>query len=295
MHPSSETINLIKQVLPDELDAANSLLQFQPVPGGSINHCYRVVLDQQNSWFLKLNSNSRYPELLQQEVKGLTALRRRKLIKVSSVISISDDGDQQFLLMEWIKSGPRTRTFWITLGEQLARLHQHSNSEYGWPEDNYCGALTQWNSFDADWISFFISQRINPQLELAVSKNLVTPAMMKQFERLFPRLLFIFDTEKPALLHGDLWSGNLMCNDKSEPVLIDPAVYYGHRSMDLGMTTLFGGFDPVFYESYAANYPLHPDHAEQWEISTLYPLLIHLNLFGIQYLPRIAAILNRYI
>jgi len=295
MHPSSETINLIKQVLPDELDAASSLLQFQPVPGGSINHCYRVVLDQDNSWFLKLNSSELFPELLQQEVRGLAALRRKKQINVSSVIACSEEGEQQFLLLKWIKSGPRTKIFWTSLGEQLALLHRNSNNEYGWPEDNYIGSLSQWNSFDADWISFFISQRINPQLETALSKKLITPAIMSQFERLFPRLLFIFDTEKPSLLHGDLWSGNLMCNEKSEPVLIDPAVYYGHRSMDLGMTTLFGGFDPAFYEAYAASYPLHPDHAEQWEISNLYPLLIHLNLFGIQYLPRIAEILKRYI
>ena len=295
MRPSSETINHIKQVLPAGYDVATAPLQFQSVSGGSINHCYRVVLDQQTSWFLKLNHSRLFPGLFHHEVKGLAALQHMQLINVASVIGCSEDDDQQFILMKWIKSGSRTREFWYRLGEQLAALHHVSNSEYGWAEDNYFGSMKQLNSMDADWISFFINNRIHPQLQMALQKGLISTSMMRQFEKLFHRLLFIFDTEPPALLHGDLWNGNLMCNERSEPVLIDPAVYFGHRSMDLGMTVLFGGFDPAFYQAYESSYPLPPNHAEQWELSNLYPLLMHLNLFGIQYLPRIAAILNRYI
>jgi fructosamine-3-kinase len=117
---------------------------------------------------------------------------------------------------------------------------------------------------------------------------------LNAFENLYQQLKNIFDHEQPALLHGDLWSGNFMCDQDSEPVLIDPAVYFGHRSMDLGMTTLFGGFDKSFYETYSYHLPFPNNYSEQWDICNLYPLLIHLNLFGVGYLGQIERILQSY-
>ena len=104
----------------------------------------------------------------------------------------------------------------------------------------------------------------------------------------------LIDDEKPALLHGDLWSGNFMCNASSKPVLIDPAVYYGHRSMDLAMTTLFGGFRQTFYEAYNFHFPLPYNYEQQWAVCKLYPLLIHLYLFGLGYLPQIERTLKQF-
>ena len=113
-------------------------------------------------------------------------------------------------------------------------------------------------------------------------------------ENLYRQLPNIFAPESPALQHGDLWSGNFLCDDQSMPVLIDPAIYFGHRSIDLGMTTLFGGFERAFYESYHNSYPLAHNHKEQWEVCNLYPLLIHLNLFGKSYLGDIFRTIQRY-
>ncbi|HVF97476.1 MAG TPA: fructosamine kinase family protein, partial [Flavisolibacter sp.] len=117
---------------------------------------------------------------------------------------------------------------------------------------------------------------------------------LRQFENIDKRLEEIFEEEKPSLLHGDLWSGNFMCNLKGEPVLFDPAVYYGHRSADLAMTTLFGGFKPSFYEAYHHHFPLPANYKEQWAACNLYPLLIHLYLFGTRYLSQIEETLRQF-
>ena len=132
--------------------------------------------------------------------------------------------------------------------------------------------------------------------EICISKKLLTTQHQKAFDNLFKKLPFIFnDNEKPALLHGDLWSGNFMCNSQQQPVLIDPASHYSHRSMDLGMTTLFGGFDPSFYEAYHYYFPMPPNYKDQWLICNLYPLLIHLLLFGNSYLPQIQQTLHKFV
>jgi fructosamine-3-kinase len=156
------------------------------------------------------------------------------------------------------------------------------------------GALTQQNAFMDNWTGFFINRRILPQVELAAQKHLLSNKHVDLFQLVCKKLDSIFEPEPPSLLHGDLWSGNFLCNEKSVPVLIDPAVYYGHRSIDLGMTTLFGGFDRRFYQSYDYHFPFSANHAEQWDICNLYPLLIHLNLFGEGYLGEITSILKMY-
>jgi fructosamine-3-kinase len=156
------------------------------------------------------------------------------------------------------------------------------------------GALPQINQWAGNWTEFFIHQRLRPQVKLALDHHLLDPAHAAQFEKLYQRLNELFAVEPPALLHGDLWSGNYMCDSSENPVLIDPAIYYGHRNMDLAMTTLFGGFDDLFYESYQYHYPLPANYRQQWEICNLYPLLIHLNLFGKSYLSGILDTIRRY-
>ena len=157
------------------------------------------------------------------------------------------------------------------------------------------GALQQTNTFTRSWTEFFIHHRLVPQINLAIGKAHLGKEDRARFEILFKKIDTIFDTGKPSLLHGDLWSGNFVCNDRSLPVLIDPAVYFGHRSMDLAMTTLFGGFDKIFYDAYQYHFPLPSNYSEQWELCNLYPLLIHLNLFGKGYLGDIRSILKRFV
>jgi fructosamine-3-kinase len=207
---------------------------------------------------------------------------------------MDESDDLQILVMEWIEEGPKTTTFWQNFGRQLAELHHHSNEQFGLSYDNYMGALSQKNNYHASWIQFFIECRLRPQLQLASNSDMLPSIHIDVFEKLFLRLSEIFPEEPASLLHGDLWSGNFLCDKNENVVLIDPAVYYGHRSMDLAMTTLFGGFDDAFYRSYNYHFAFPKNYKEQWEFCNLYPLLIHLNLFGSSYLSPIKSILKRF-
>ncbi len=156
------------------------------------------------------------------------------------------------------------------------------------------GSIPQANTQQKKWVSFFVDQRIQPLLNLCADNNLLTSKHIQQCKTLFHRFPQIFADDKPSLVHGDLWSGNFMCNPTSHPVLIDPAVYFGHRSVDLAMTTLFGGFDKAFFESYQYHFPLPSNYKEQWQVCNLYPLLIHLILFGKSYLPQVEDTLTHF-
>jgi len=271
-----------------------SSLKLQAVGGGSINHVYQVLANDRTKFFLKVNSAAKYPRLLQKEKKGLEFLGHQKIIRVPSVIACDEIDDYQILLLEWIESGLRTERFWKKFGEQLAALHYVTNPYFGFETDNYMGALPQRNYEHNKWIEFFVQCRLRPQIEIATMKNLLPAKALAAFEHLYAEMETIFNDEQPALLHGDLWSGNFMCDQNSEPVLIDPAVYFGHRSMDLAMTTLFGGFERSFYESYNHHFPFPKNYKDQWDVCNLYPLLIHLNLFGAAYLGQIETILRSY-
>jgi fructosamine-3-kinase len=156
------------------------------------------------------------------------------------------------------------------------------------------GALPQHNEWTPQWTDFFIQQRLVPLVEQAQQRGLLQSAHINRFETLYRRLPELFPPVAPALLHGDLWSGNFLCDAGGQPVLIDPAVYYGHPAMDLAMTTLFGGFDPSFYDAYFYHAPQPAHYRRQWDACNLYPLLVHLNLFGSGYLGEIEGILRQF-
>jgi len=205
----------------------------------------------------------------------------------------------QYLVLEYItplalgrESG--SEIFWHTFGAQLARMHKHSSKTFGLDHNNYIGSLPQSNNHHSAWSDFFILGRLEPQIKLALDAKRIGSEMVKLFNRLFQRIENIFPPEPPALLHGDLWSGNYMRGKAGEPVLIDPAVYFGHREMDLAMTKLFGGFENEFYQSYQEEFPMEKDWQQRADICNLYPLLVHVNLFGGSYASQISIILSRF-
>ncbi|MFL5739631.1 MAG: fructosamine kinase family protein [Flavisolibacter sp.] len=265
------------------------------VGGGSINDSFRLCFDQRQ-FFCKINSASKFPQLFEKEKKGLQLLGEKKIIRVPEVLDCFEIDQQQVLVLEWIAPGERTENFWKEFGRQLSLLHQIQGKEFGLDEDNYMGSVVQRNSRSDDWVSFFIHQRLQPMVERCCEKNLLPGKERSQFEHLYTGLENFFErAQAPMLLHGDLWSGNFICDKDSMPVLIDPAVYYGHPAVDLGMTTLFGGFHQKFYEAYEqhATFPHH--HKDQWLVCNLYPLLIHLLLFGQSYLSEIQGILRKFV
>lgn len=269
-------------------------LKFRSVGGGSINDTYQVEISDQPKFFLKVNSATKYPNLFKKEKNGLNFLNKQHIVSAPSVVVCDELDNYQILLLEWIEAGLKTNEFWKRFGEQLAVLHRVSNPYFGFEEDNYMGALKQLNHRHDNWVGFFIHCRLQPRFETAIANGLLRTKHLDQFENLCKKLKNIFDDEQPSLVHGDLWSGNFMCDQNSSPVLIDPAVYFGHRSMDLAMTTLFGGFERAFYESYNYHFSFPKNYKEQWDVCNLYPLLIHLNLFGASYLNQVERTLQLY-
>lgn len=291
---TQQTTDFLAQRLAVALQRPVHSLHLRPIGGGSINDTYQLTVNGNEYFFLKRNDAGRYPGLFEKERNGLLCLAAQDCIRTPSVLCCETYHKYQLLVLEWIASAPASPGFWASFGEQLARLHRCSQDQFGFTENNYMGALSQINTPHANWINFFITCRLQPQVELAAQKKLLTTSQTDLFERLYDKLDNFFNPEPPSLLHGDLWSGNYLCSHRFQPVLIDPAVYYGHRSMDLAMTTLFGGFDRSFYEAYAYHFPLPSNYREQWELCNLYPLLIHLNLFGASYRSSITGIVEKY-
>lgn len=261
------------------------------VGGGSINDAFCISLSNGDSFFVKRNNAKRYPGLFAAEQRGLQILQQ--FIRTPQVLLQETLADFQVIVMEWIAPGVRTTGFWEDFGTALAKLHQQSAAAFGLDHDNYMGSLPQANGWRETWVEFFRERRLQAQIKMAFDKNLLSSGDLKLFERLYLKLPEIFAEEPPSLLHGDLWSGNFICSTDQEPVLIDPAVYYGHRSIDLAITTLFGRFDQRFYEAYHERYPFPTNYQEQWDTANLYPLLVHLNLFGSSYREEILSILKK--
>jgi protein-ribulosamine 3-kinase len=285
--------SMIRTSLPQKGYSSPGEPQLHSVGGGSINETYRLTFGD-HQFFCKINSATKFPQLFQKEKNGLQRIAAQGFIKTPEVIDCFESGNHQVLLLEWINSGQRTVDFWKKFGEQLAALHQVSSENFGLDENNYMGSVRQLNRYKAYWSEFFISERLMPLIQECRDKGLLGQTHAGLFESLIKKVPQIFTTSRPSLVHGDLWSGNFMCNENNEPVLIDPAVYYGHASVDLGMTTLFGGFDPAFYKAYNYHSPFPVNHKEQWQICNLYPLLIHLLLFGRSYLSQIEYTLKQF-
>jgi fructosamine-3-kinase len=260
------------------------------VSGGSINSAFQLHAATGELFFAKVNDAERYPGLFGKERLGLTSLP----VRTPNVFIEEVSGSYQLLVMEWISPGTRTERFWENFGKTLAGMHRQTGAGFGLNYDNYMGSLPQINGWRETWVDFFREQRLERQAKLAVDTGLLPKRWLKNLDNLYRELPAVFPEETPCLVHGDLWSGNFICDQNQLPVLIDPAVYYGHRSVDLAMTTLFGKFHPLFYKAYHAHYPLPVNYEEQWEIANLYPLLIHLNLFGGSYRESVTATLENF-
>jgi len=265
-----------------------------PVGGGDINRSYRLTTNS-GEFFVKVNSASRFPGMFEAESKGLALLGASKHITVPQALTVGAAKDDAFLLLPFIEKGSPSNDHGEAFGRSMALLHQQSNDTFGLDHDNYIGSLHQNNQPHSNWTSFFIEERLEPQIRMARDNGAADRHLSSTFDRLFSRMENIFPEEPPALLHGDLWSGNFMIGADGQALIYDPAVYYGHREMDLGMSRLFGGFSAQFYGAYANVYPLEQDWGKRVEVANLYPLLVHVNLFGGGYLQQVQDILRRWV
>ncbi len=217
-------------------------------------------------------------------------------IRIPGVVGITDDAaaGQAFLILDFVEEGRSTGDFDRRFGRALAGLHRHTAPSYGLDHDNYIGRLPQKNDFRDSWTDFFIDCRLEPQFAMARERGFFGGSARQSLDRLAKRLPDLLPDEPPSLLHGDLWGGNYLCDSDNRPVLIDPAVYYGHREAELAFTTMFGGFGRGFYTGYEEAWPLHPGFRDRCDIYNLYPLLVHVNLFGGMYVSQTEAILSRF-
>ncbi|HAK46057.1 MAG TPA: fructosamine kinase, partial [Spirochaeta sp.] len=237
-------------------------------------------------YFVKQYSDRGLPGL---EAHGLSALAESGIVKLPELINF----DEHYLVLRFIEQAPRCRDFQTLLGRDLARMHKAATAkEFGFFEDNFIGSIPQKNCCMTDWSGFFIENRIDFQIERAADEQLSEG--WQQLRRRVPELLAGTE-EAPCLIHGDLWAGNVISGPDGGPVLIDPAVYYGHREMELGMTRLFGGFTEEFYSSYDAEFPLKPDWRERTNLYILYHVLNHFNMFGGGYRPQALSLMRTYL
>jgi protein-ribulosamine 3-kinase len=283
----------ISELLSRALSQLVEVSGLSPVGGGSISSTYKIM-SSAGIFFLKVNDAEYADAMFNTEANGLDLLRENSAFTIPQVISINNEGNTAFLLMNFIDSSSIGNNYWQELGINLAELHRQTNSIFGLSENNFIGSLPQQNDFAGDWSSFFIDRRILPMVKMAVNNGLVTNALVVKIEIVLNNIADLMPKEPPALVHGDLWSGNLMVDSQGQPCLIDPAVYYGHREMDIAFSHLFGGFEQRFYEVYQDVYPLEPGFDSRIDIYNLYPLLVHLNLFGRSYLGQIENILARF-
>jgi len=270
-----------------------SVMGFRAAHGGCINNGGELITHQ-GSYFIKWNDSLRYPKMFRKEAIGLQLLSATGCIHIPEVVLVEEDERYQFILLEFIASALRQSNYWYLLGERLARLHQNTAKTFGLDHDNYIGSLTQGNTQESSWTDFFIQHRLEAQVNIAEKHHRLDAGARRQFELLYKKLPGILPEEMPSLLHGDLWGGNVMVNHVGEPALIDPAVYYGNREAELAYTQLFGGFDSGFYDAYNTAFPPQPGYDERVDVYNLYPLLVHVNLFGGGYFQLVKRILNRY-
>ncbi|WP_072621160.1 fructosamine kinase family protein [Spirulina major] len=249
----------------------------QSVGGGCINQGYRVS-DGDRSYFIKLNA-AHQEAMFQAEALALRQMATTHTIRVPHPIGVGVAERSSYIVMEWLNFGRGASQSWAQMGRDLAALHQATGSnQFGWDQNNTIGSTPQVNTWTDSWADFFAEHRIGFQLRLAQRRGGSFPATATVIAKV--RDLLAAHHPQPALVHGDLWSGNAACTVDGVPVILDPALYWGDRETDIAMTELFGGFPAAFYSGYEALFPLDSGYPQRKKLYNLYHILNHFNLFG---------------
>lgn len=269
----------------------SAVVEVRGVAGGDINDAWAVRSQGGARAFVKARAGAE-PHAFTVEAAGLRWLAEAGALRTPEVIAASED--PPLLVLELVTPGRPAPGFDEALGRGLAALHRAAPPSFGLPYDNLIARLSQDNTPCDTWPELYWARRLEPMLHRAEREGLADAALRRDLERLAARLPErCGPTEPPARLHGDLWAGNLLVDDTGAPVLVDPAVYGGHREIDLAMMRLFGGFAPRVFDAYAEAWPLAPGWEDRVPLYQLYPLLVHVNLFGGSYLGAVRQALRR--
>lgn len=248
-----------------------------PVGGGSINQAYHISNGNQH-YFIKVNQASKRT-MFEAEAIGLQEIHDSQTIRVPEPLAWGTASEYSYIIMEWIPLGQGKTQTWFEMGQQLAQMHRRSHAQgFGWHRNNTIGDTPQLNSWRENWGQFFAEQRIGYQVQLAQRRG----GYFRHTEALIETIptLLAGHHPVPSLVHGDLWSGNAAFSQRGEPILLDPATYYGDREVDIAMTELFGGFPSAFYQGYQATWLLAEGYQQRRVLYNLYHILNHFNLFG---------------
>ena len=262
------------------------------VGGGCINSAYRFEYDS-GAYFIKINEAEPL-SMFEAEAIGLQEMAATGTVRVPLPICHGVCGDKSYLVLECLELRPTRGACDRLLGQKLAAMHKIAQGYYGWHRDNTIGSTRQPNARLSDWIEFFTRHRLGFQLNLAKTHGF-GGKLQREGEKLMDYLpvFFLSYTPQASLLHGDLWGGNYAADNTGQPVIFDPACYYGDREADIAMTELFGGFGRDFHSAYSDAYPLDDGYRIRKTLYNLYHIINHLNLFGSGYLVQAENMISR--
>jgi fructosamine-3-kinase len=264
------------------------VIDSSPLSGGDINDAWKLGLSDGRRIFAKTHS-SPPPSMFEAEARGLAWLGQARALRVPEVLAVGS----AWLALEYLEPAPARPRFDEELGRGLAALHRYGAPSFGLDHDNFIGRLPQSNRAHSSWAAFYRHERLEPQLDRASAAGRLPSRLRASFDRLFTVLEDrVGPSEPPSRLHGDLWGGNLHTDGSGAPCIIDPAAHGGHREVDLAMMQLFGGFGERVFDAYDEAWPLASDWQERIPLYQLYPLLVHVNLFGSSYLESVARALD---
>ena len=281
-------MQIIKEIFKQHFQS--NITQIKSLHGGSINQVF-LVQNNKDKYVIKINEKNAFEGMFEKEAKGLDILSNYNF-KIPIVFGHGEIDEVPYLILEYI--APRRNIDWSLFGSKLAYLHQNSNDYFGLDHDNYIGSLKQKNTNKKTWAEFYEQVRIMPLVRRSFDLSLLDENEVRMAENFCKKLPDLLPVENPSLIHGDLWSGNLISDREGEPVLIDPAVYYGFREMDLAMLNLFGSVPSKSIEEYENVFPLCKGWEKRTDINQLYPLLVHLILFGNSYKNSVVQTVKKY-
>ena len=292
---NSIVISEVEKMLSDKTGESVEVFSANNIGGGCINHASKIVTNI-GEFFLKWHASCE-PDIFIREAESLSELKKAAsgILLIPEVYAAKRvDHSPGFLILEFLSSGYSGNDD-EKLGRGLATIHKYQSDNFGFYNDNYCGATLQNNTWTKNWIEFFRDKRLGFLLSLIQNERPLPGSELKIYEKLLYKIpQLIPEDSKPVIIHGDLWSGNYM-NTNDGPALIDPASYYADREMEFAIMTMFGGFSSRFYSAYNEVNPLPSDWRERNKLYQLYHILNHYYLFGGSYQSQAVWVAKEYV